>query len=521
MKLFEIFGEISLKGGDETEQQIDKIDKKSGGLSKVLGGVGKVAMGAGALVGGAFATALADGVKGTIEMEKHTAQLDAVLKSTNNAVGMSAQEITAMADAFEKTTKFTAESTLEGQNLLLTFTKIGQDVFPQATETMLNMAQAMGTDASSQAIALGKALNDPIAGVASLGRVGVQFSEEQKAMIDTMMQTGDIAGAQSVILKELETQFGGSAEAAGKTFAGQLEIAKNSIGKLTEGMAAGFMPVLQGALEWINAHMPEIQAFMTGAFDAIGGAVSVVVDWFNIYMMPVFKELYDFAVEMFPYVKQSFETVFDAIMVVATEVWTFFKENLLPILSTILDYIVDNFPAIQKTFENVFGVAADVLGILWELFKRFWEWVEPTFPLIGAIIESTFGVIGDVINDVVDDFKSLVAWIKSALDWLNKFTAADKNATFTDSGTGNGLGLSQYLDGTRAMGGPVNANGTYLVGEKGPEIFTPNQSGSIIPNGSLGGITVSTMIVREEADIQRISRELYNLQVANQRGGGY
>lgn len=43
-------------------------------------------------------------------------------------------------------------------------------------------------------------------------------------------------------------------------------------------------------------------------------------------------------------------------------------------------------------------------------------------------------------------------------------------------------GSTQSVDGARAAGGPVSANGSYLVGENGPEIFSPNTAGSIKTN---------------------------------------
>lgn len=43
------------------------------------------------------------------------------------------------------------------------------------------------------------------------------------------------------------------------------------------------------------------------------------------------------------------------------------------------------------------------------------------------------------------------------------------------------------ISGARADGGPVSAGRTYLVGERGPELFTPRQSGAIVPNGGGGG----------------------------------
>jgi phage-related minor tail protein len=51
----------------------------------------------------------------------------------------------------------------------------------------------------------------------------------------------------------------------------------------------------------------------------------------------------------------------------------------------------------------------------------------------------------------------------------------------------DGLLAGMGLSGALAGGGPVSSGASYLVGEKGPEIFTPTGSGTIIPNGSIGG----------------------------------
>jgi hypothetical protein len=117
---------------------------------------------------------------------------------------------------------------ISGENILLTFTNIGSSVFPQATKSMLDMAQSLKMDVSSAAMMLGKALNDPIAGVTALRKNGVQLSDEQNNLIQSFMAVNDIAGAQGIILGELQKEFGGSAEAAGKTLNGQLIILKNT-----------------------------------------------------------------------------------------------------------------------------------------------------------------------------------------------------------------------------------------------------------------------------------------------------
>ncbi len=59
----------------------------------------------------------------------------------------------------------------------------------------------------------------------------------------------------------------------------------------------------------------------------------------------------------------------------------------------------------------------------------------------------------------------------------------------------------------REYGGPVSGGGSYLVGERGPEMFTPNTSGSITPSNKLGGTTVNMNI--NAVDASGIDQLLY------------
>ena len=47
----------------------------------------------------------------------------------------------------------------------------------------------------------------------------------------------------------------------------------------------------------------------------------------------------------------------------------------------------------------------------------------------------------------------------------------------------------------KARGGSVNSGGNFLVGERGPELFMPSRSGTIIPNSNIGGKSVTNNIV--------------------------
>ena len=58
------------------------------------------------------------------------------------------------------------------------------------------------------------------------------------------------------------------------------------------------------------------------------------------------------------------------------------------------------------------------------------------------------------------------------------------------AGTGTGIVGAIMRSSTgffRANGGPVSGNKPYIVGERGPEMFIPNRSGTVIPNKNMGG----------------------------------
>lgn len=189
---------------------------------------------------GAIGLALAYGViRNTIEAEKVQAQLAAALKSTAGASGQNIESLNAHASALQRVTAQGDEAIGVAQGVLLTFTKIGGETFPRTTEAVLDMATALQMDLKSAAIQVGKALNDPLLGVSMLGRAGVTFSEDQKAMIKALVETGRVAEAQIIVLEELETQFGGSARAARDTLGGALESLKNAFGDLLEGDSGG------------------------------------------------------------------------------------------------------------------------------------------------------------------------------------------------------------------------------------------------------------------------------------------
>lgn len=221
------------------------------------------------------------------------AQTNAVLKSTKSAANVTSKAITDLSTSLMRKTGIDDEAIQSGQNLLLTFTKVrneagkGNDVFNQATVLMTDLSVAMGKDLSTSALLVGKALNDPIKGVGALSRAGVQFTASQKDTIKAMVESGDVMGAQKMILKELETQFGGSADAAGKTLSGQLNILKQTFNNLAGELVATFMPTIARAATRVAEFLldvskqPTLKAKLEVITGAVGDVWSSIKSWWN------------------------------------------------------------------------------------------------------------------------------------------------------------------------------------------------------------------------------------------------
>jgi len=249
-------------------QGTSKAKRKLGGVEGGLQSLGKQALIAGAAFFGARAIigGLKAATRAAAEQELAEKKLEAVLKSTSHAAGMQADELKKLASSLQTSTMYGDEAIMGAESLMLTFTKIGKDVFPDAIETVLNMSTAMGTDMQSSVIQLGKALNDPIAGISALSRVGVQLTDTQKEQIKAFEAAGDTASAQKVILGELETQFGGLAKAAGDTMAGSMAKAKNAMGDAAEAMGDLLAPMIKGGADVLTKFAKDVEA----GFDFIG-----------------------------------------------------------------------------------------------------------------------------------------------------------------------------------------------------------------------------------------------------------
>jgi hypothetical protein len=208
------------KASGRAEKSLGGVDKKARGAGKGMGVMSGGVARLGLLLGGAV---LIGGAKKAIaraeEMGSAYAATEQIIKTTGGSANLTGAQIKGMAKEMSLKTGVDKASIIEGQNLLLTFKNIreetgaGNDIFSRASEIMLDFSAVMKTDAKSAALGLGKALNNPIKGVSQLARVGVEFTDQQKEQIRVLQESGDLLGAQGIILAELEGQVGGVAAA--------------------------------------------------------------------------------------------------------------------------------------------------------------------------------------------------------------------------------------------------------------------------------------------------------------------
>jgi hypothetical protein len=204
------------------------------------------------------------------EAEKTNKATEAAIRATGGAAHVSADQVKELADQLMRKTGIDDETIKSGTNMLLTFRNVrdeaGKDnnIFDQANSTLLDMTAAMtGGNVTSeamrkQAIQLGKALNDPVAGMGALRRVGVTFTAQQQEQIKTMAKSGNLLGAQKLILAELNKEFGGAAAA----YATPMKRLKASMTELAESAGTALLPVLNSLATWLmNVGIPALVAF--------------------------------------------------------------------------------------------------------------------------------------------------------------------------------------------------------------------------------------------------------------------
>lgn len=464
-------------GFSGVERQADDSGKKSGSkmgkglgagaLAAVKGFAGPLAAAAGALAAIDFLGGAVDGARESQRVSRLTEQ---TIRATGGAAKVSAAQVGELASALSKKTGIDDEAIQTGSNLLLTFKNIrneagaGNDVFNQATAAALDLSKSGFGSIDSASKMLGKALNDPVKGMSALSRAGVTFTDQQKEQVKALVATGDTLGAQKIILGEIETQVGGNAEATA-TATDKMKVAW---GNLQEKVGEKLLPILDRLATWFTeTAIPALERFGGWLGDVFGGVLGEAGD----------------SVIDFDSILADIQPALDLLGVV---------------LETIGDILADFvIPTVSALASVVFPLLGKAIGLVGEAGRWLWNNVfQPVFRFLVQGASKVLTMFGDMLSVLsrVPGFE----WAGEAATAM--YNAAGKAEMLADkirqipSSKTITIGINfnpyqsrikvgdQYINvGLREHGGPVRKGQPYIVGERRPELFVPDQNGTIIP----------------------------------------
>lgn len=364
------------------------------------------------------------------------------------------------------------------QAKLLTFKELAATagdmggMFDRATMAAMDLAAAGFGSAEGNAVALGKALNDPIQGMASLGRMGVQFTDEQKAMIEAMVGAGDMAGAQALMMKELETQVGGTAEAT----ATNADKMSQSFANFQETLGLLVLPAVE-ELARVGADLMNWMADNPIVVQALAIALGILATAFIGVTIATWAMNTALLANPITWIILGIMALIGAIILLAM-----------------------NWDSVVKWISTVWA--------------GFMNWITPGIKAIGDAFSAVFNGIGQVISGV---FNGIVFVIKTYINSIIKLVngvigALNGVGSFISKATGGSIGFKLGTIPLLAQGGTITGSGTVLVGEQGPELLNLNRGASVIPLDKASGQTVNyyaapnQSIDAEQALFQAIKR---------------
>jgi hypothetical protein len=309
-------------------------------------------------------------------------------------------------------------------------------------------------DAASNAVQLGKALQDPIKGITALAKSGVTFTEQEKEKIQTLVESNKMLEAQDMVLKAIETQVGGTAEAT----ANDSDKMKVAFSQLSESVGLILLPLFQQ----FTAVMMKVADFArenSTVIVILGGVVAglaVAVLAANAAM-----KIYNATLIIAKGVQAAFNFVMAA--------------NPITLVVIALAALVAAFVVAYKTSETFRNI---VNG----LFDAIKTGVTASVDFLKGYLNTVLGFYKGIFNGIASLWNNSVGKLSfKAPDWIPGF---------------GGKGFSVPKIPMLADGGIVTGPTLAMIGERGPEAVIPLNRA---PMG--GNITVNVYSTLADASL--------------------
>jgi len=495
---------------DNVGRKADGAGRKTGGFGKSFAllagpiGAGIAAIGLGGAALGKFTDFLGSSVAEARESEKVGKTTAQIIKATGGAAKVSAGQVGALAESLSEKAGVDDEVIQTGANMLLTFKNVrneagqGSAVFDRATAAAVDLSASGFGSVDSSAKMLGKALNDPLKGISALGRAGVTFTQQQKDQIKVLVESGDVLGAQKIILGEVESQVGGVAAAS----ATMGEKVKVSWDNLKEQVGTALLPALDKLGKWfLETGLPAIQRFggwiadrlwpalkegwqtilpgLTRALDILtGGAGDGEMSWKKFGDI-ITEKVIPFIAKMTNVYLPAWAAQIRTMIDVVGAAWGAFK-TWASVVASVVSTMLSSFATLMRGFATLLRGLSKIPGFGWAK--------DAADKLDGAAdkADGLAAAIRRIPGSKTVSFSALTGGAVSQISVLQRQinSVTGKSVTvrvrYVTEGRLPSGGLSYAGGSTRASGGPVVKGRSYLVGENGPEIWS-GDTGYITP----------------------------------------
>lgn len=441
---------------------VEQSSSRLGDFSKKAGLAFAAAGAAAALYAGKY---LVEATKNAAEDEKAQRNLALTLENTTGATRNQIAAVESYISAQSLAYGVTDDQLRPAFERL---TRSTQDT--QKSQELLNLAITISAATSKPLETITAALAKAYDGNASsLGRLGLGVDS-------SILKSKDF----NAITTALRQNFAGFAEQEANTFEGKLrrlQIAFDE-GKETIGsfVLDGITPLVAILVEYV---IPIVQNLSTNIGENLKPTFEALSTYFTDILIPTFQAIYDF-------IKDFIFPIIAAVLKPAIE-------GLTAAFKTVTTAINDN----KTTFDSIFAVIKTIAT-----FVR--DYLAPAF---GTILKAAFETIGYLAAGLFVAFSKVVSVIKGVVDAIKSLIDLVRNNPLVQ---GIGNLISNAFGGGRAAGGSVVGGTSYLVGERGAELFTPSQSGTITPNNRLGGNTIINLNVSGAIDPEGTARTIIN-----------
>lgn len=343
---FDNFNAGISKAGEYAEKFGNKVSDTKGKLEKLQSTIGAVA---GAFGGMAVLKGSYDEFQ---KNEQALMRLTKAFENSNGAIGLTKKELIDLRDSIDAKSLFGADEIGEAQAKLVSFGNISGDVFKRTSQAMVDFATASKTDVTSAAETLGKALANPAESFGKLSKQGINFKDNEERMIKTMVEHGNVAGAQAMILDKVESKFKNMAQGATEG-SGQIGLLKEEFENFQEALGKLMVDVLGPVAEFLRTTIvPFFKEWAQEIAIFVGVISTLAVAWGGVmaamaFLNPVSLTIIAIGAAVVGVVKivQNWGKIIDWIM-----------GKWITLAETILDVVVKPFSAFwNKLFGSDFS----------------------------------------------------------------------------------------------------------------------------------------------------------------------